>query len=127
MQRITKSYLKILTGIFLGGCLLFFQEIVLAASDGKDLVVISGIITEQVTAVASLLVVVAYVAGVGFSLGGIIQFKAHKDNPTQVALSKPIVLLVVGACLLFLPTIMKSAGQSIFGEAPDTGAKGGTF
>lgn len=78
----------------------------------------------NVTPVAELLSYVAYVTGVGFCIAGILQFKAHKDNPAQVPLSKPIVHLGVGAGLLFLPSLMQIAGQSIFGEGA-TGAKSG--
>jgi hypothetical protein len=80
-------------------------------------------VTDQLSAMASLLVYVAYIAGVGFALAGVLQFKAHKDNPTQTPLSKPVVLILVAACLLFLPSVMKTAGGSIFGtEATGGGA-----
>jgi hypothetical protein len=95
---------------------LFFQDLVLATEGSGDLISISSTLSSQVQAVAQLLIIISYVAGVGFALAGIIQFKAHKDNPTQVPLSKPIVYLIVGACLLFLPTMISSAGQSIFGS-----------
>lgn len=86
-----------------------------AFAGGGDLSAITTQVQTQVSTVATLLVIVSYVAGVGFCLAGVVQFKAHKDNPMQVPLSKPIVYLSVGACLLFLPTIMKSAGETIFG------------
>jgi len=82
-------------------------------------------VTEQLGSVASLLVYVSYVAGVGFALAGILQFKAHKDNPQQTPLSKPMMLVVVAACLLFLPTIMSAAGGTIFGTSATGG--GATF
>ena len=55
-------------------------------------------------------------AGIGFAMAGILQFKAHKDNPAQVPLSKPIVYVCVGAFLLFLPQLMGTAGKSVFGD-----------
>lgn len=84
---------------------------------------ISGIanhLSKQLDTIAVLLVVVAYVAGVGFSLMGITQFKAHKDQPQQVPLSKPIVYLAIASALLFLPTVMKTAGESVFGGTSDS-------
>lgn len=86
-----------------------------AYGEGNDLAAVSSTLTTQIKSLAGLLVIVAYVAGIGFALAGVIQFKAHKDNPAQVPLSKPIVYLGVGACLLFLPALMGTAGNTIFG------------
>jgi intracellular multiplication protein IcmD len=98
-----------------------------AFADG-DVVSLASQVTTQANAIATLLNVAAYVAGVGFALAGILQFKAHKENPQQVPLSKPIVMIVVAACLLFLPTIMNIAGQSLFGSSGQQASKykGGT-
>jgi len=81
-------------------------------------------VESQIRSIANLLVIVSYVAGVGFALGGVIKFKSHRDNPTQVPLSAPIVLLAVGACLLFLPNILEIAGQTVFGTEAQTAADG---
>ena len=86
---------------------------------------VAATVTDQLGAMATLMVYVAYVAGVGFALAGVLQFKAHKDNPQQTPLSKPIVLILVAACLLFLPSVMKAAGGSIFGTEASGG--GATF
>lgn len=87
-------------------------------ADG-DIASVATKVKTQATAVATLLNVASYVAGVGFALAGILQFKAHKENPQQTPLSKPVVMIVVAACLLFLPTIMELAGSSLF----DSGQK----
>ncbi len=87
-----------------------------AFADG-DIVALSTQVTTQANAIATLLNVVSYVAGVGFALAGVLQFKAHKENPQQTPLSKPIVLIVVAAALLFLPSIMNIAGSSLFGSS----------
>lgn len=86
-----------------------------AYAGGNDLESVADTLTTQIKSLAGLLVIVAYVAGIGFALAGVVQFKAHKDNPAQVPLSKPIVYLGVGACLLFLPALMGTAGNTIFG------------
>lgn len=84
---------------------------------------VSKNITTAANTIAVLLNVAAYVAGVGFALAGILAFKSHKDNPQQNPLSKCVVLIVVAACLLFLPAIMKVAGSSLFGtSASSSGA-----
>ena len=123
MCKSKKSYLKITAVLIAGIVLLFLQDLVLAAG-AQDLKTISTGLTEQIKAVAQLLIIVSYVAGVGFALAGVIQFKAHKDNPTQVPLSKPIIYLIVGACLLFLPTLISASGKTIFGDDTQSAAKG---
>ncbi|MBP9764133.1 MAG: type IV secretion protein IcmD [Gammaproteobacteria bacterium] len=98
---------------------------------GGDITSIATTVTTQATAIAKLLSVTAYVAGVGFALAGVLQFKTHKENPQQTPLSKPVVMIVVAACLLFLPTILNIAGASLFGagatsSAPSGAALGGS-
>jgi len=65
-----------------------------------------------------------YVAGVAFTVGAIMKFKAHKDNPQSAPLGTCIAVLGVGAALLFLPTIVNVAGSALFGAAPATTASG---
>ena len=91
-----------------------------------NLVDLSKSLTEQISTIAMLLSVTAYVTGVGFALAGILQFKTHKENPQQVPLSKPVVSVIVAACLLFLPNILSVSGTSLFGsEAKDAATAGG--
>ena len=96
------------------------------AQGGGDIAALAAGVGKQASAIATLLSVASYVAGVGFALAGILQFKAHKENPQQTPLSKPVVMIVVAACLLFLPTILSVAGASVFGgTAVSAGTKGG--
>jgi intracellular multiplication protein IcmD len=93
-----------------------------AFADG-DVTALVTQVTGQANSIATLLNVASYVAGVGFALAGVLQFKAHKENPQQVPLSKPIVLIIVAASLLFLPSIMNIAGQSLFGSSGQQASK----
>jgi len=93
--------------------LLFLSELAYAAA-AQSLSDIVGNVQGNILVLGPLLTVVSYISGVGFAIAGIVQFKAHKDNPAQVPLSKPMVYLGVGAALLFLPSIMTSAGQTVF-------------
>lgn len=97
------------------GLTLSFVSMMVMA-DGEDITKLVGTVTKQAGAVAQLMNIAAYVAGVGFALAGILQFKAHKENPQQTPLSKPVVMLIVAAALLFLPTVMSIAGESLFGK-----------
>jgi hypothetical protein len=79
----------------------------------------------QIDAIVSLLCMTAYLSGVGFAMAGILQFKTHKDNPQQVPLSKPVVMILVASCLLFLPVIIKMARDSFFGQNAISAATAG--
>jgi intracellular multiplication protein IcmD len=82
---------------------------------------VSGIggVAENVTGnlgnVAKLITAGSYIAGMGFGVGAIVKFKAHKDNPTQIPIGMPIALLFVAAALLFIPSVFKTSGGTMFG------------
>lgn len=66
---------------------------------------------------AQLVTAAAYVAGMGFAVAAVLKFKAHKDNPTQVALGMPIAMLFIAIALIFIPTIFKVGGGTLFGSS----------
>src|SRR5579864_2817791 len=74
-------------------------------------------VTSNVANIAKLVTAAAYVAGMAFAVGAIVKFKAHKDNPTQIPIGTPIALLFVGAALIFIPTVFKVSGQTLFGSS----------
>jgi intracellular multiplication protein IcmD len=95
--------------------LFLISNVVMATNDPQSLGGVAKSITDSMGNVAKLITAASYVAGVGFALMGMLKFKAHKDNPTQVSLSQPIVLLAIAAGLVFLPALIKSGGTTIFG------------
>lgn len=112
---------------FLYSMLLAFWIGDVVAQSGQSLSDIVSTVQGNVLTLGPLLTIISYIAGIAFAIAGIVKFKAHKDNPTQVALSQPIVYLAVGAGLLFLPSIMASAGSTVFGQGQATSAgKGAT-
>lgn len=62
-----------------------------------------------------LMLAIAYLSGFGFVISSIFKFKQHKDNPTQIPVSTPLALLMVGIVLIFLPGIIRPTGYTIFG------------
>ncbi|AWN73104.1 hypothetical protein LEAN103870_04855 [Legionella anisa] len=74
-------------------------------------------ITGSFTSLAKLITAGAYLAGLGFSIGAIMKFKQHKDNPTQIPIGTPIALVFISAALLFLPSILGVTGTTMFGSA----------
>lgn len=101
---------------------LISQEAAASPSLGK----MASSITDSFTNVAKLITAGSYLAGLGFSVGAIMKFKQHKDNPTQIPIGTPIALVFIAAALLFLPTILGVAGQTMFGEAGKTAGPSGT-
>ncbi|MDX1900922.1 MAG: type IV secretion protein IcmD [Gammaproteobacteria bacterium] len=111
-SRLTKAVV-----LFAGAMLCLFSCELLWAAAG-----ISGVaknVTGNLGAVAKLITAGAYVAGFAFVVGGIVKFKAHKDNPTQVMISQPIALLFIGAALIFVPSVFKTTGGTLFGSSGD--------
>lgn len=109
--------------VYFGSLIALFliSDLVMAGGGGKSLGDVGTEVTKSMSGVAKLITAASYVAGVGFAMMGMLKFKAHKDNPTQVPLSQPIVLLCIAAGLVFLPNIISSGGQTIWGDGGDTG------
>lgn len=82
-------------------------------------------ITTNLDPIARLITAAAYVAGMAFAVGAVVKFKAHKDNPTQIPIGTPIALLFVGAALLFIPTVFKASGSTLFGASGTVGGVSG--
>ncbi len=72
-------------------------------------------VTSNVKAIAQLITAGSYVAGMAFAVGAIVKFKGHKENPTQITIGTPIALFFVGAALIFMPTLFKVGGGTMFG------------
>lgn len=78
---------------------------------------VAATVTSNLANIAKLVTAASYVAGMAFAVGAIVKFKAHKDNPTQIPIGQPIALLFVGAALIFIPTVFKVSGGTLFGSS----------
>ena len=88
-----------------------------AAASGVGIGAVATQVRTNFSAIAQLITAGSYIAGLGFGVGAIVKFKAHKDNPTQVQLSVPIALLFVAAALMFIPSVFQSAGRTLYGTS----------
>lgn len=52
------------------------------------------------------------IGGIGMILGAFLQYRAHRENPSQVRLSTPVFLLIVGIILIILPYIGLLSGYT---------------
>ena len=84
------------------------------SAEGQSLLHIATNIKSSLQNVVNLIVGISYVAGLSFAFMGMLKFKAHKDNPAQVPLSQPIVLLAISAALVFLPSLVTSGGETLW-------------
>jgi len=84
-------------------------------------------ITKSFTSLAKLITAGSYIAGLGFSIGAIMKFKQHKDNPTQIPIGTPIALVFIASALLFLPSILGVAGATMFEGGGKVAGPGGTI
>jgi intracellular multiplication protein IcmD len=102
----------------------FFVTSVFAA-DVTDLGGMADALTQQFADIASLMIAVSYVAGIGFGITSIFKFKQHKDNPQQVPIGTPFAMMAISVLLIFLPAIYVPAGASIFGAGARSGSTTG--
>lgn len=77
-------------------------------------------ITNSFKSITKMVTGGCYIAGLAFSVTAILQFKQHKDNPTQVTIGKPIALVFIAAALLFMPSVLSVAGYTMFGSSGGT-------
>lgn len=122
MLAITK-----LRSIFKVGVLLWLIALVSHANASPSAGTIASTIYSSFTNLAKLITAGAYLAGLAFAIGAIMKFKQHKDNPTQVPIGTPIALVFIAAALLFLPSILGVAGQTIFGGGTTAGPSGSAW
>jgi intracellular multiplication protein IcmD len=125
-QQPRQFWLSALTYITSAAALLLFTEVALAA-EGGGVGAIAKTVTTNLASVANLIGAAAYVSGIAFALTGLMKFKAHKDNPQQVPLSQPIVLIMIAAGLIFLPSMITAAGGTLFEGGKAGSAKGEGF
>ncbi|STX28154.1 IcmD (DotP) [Legionella beliardensis] len=96
--------------------LMVVAESVFAGSTNQTIGTMASSIVDSFANVTRLITGGSYVAGIGFSIGAIMKFKQHKDNPTQIPIGTPIALVLIAAALLFLPSILNVAGYTMFGS-----------
>lgn len=82
-------------------------------------------ITQSFESITKLLTAGAYVGGITFFIVAIFQFKQYKENPSQVPLSKPMMILAMSSALIFLPEFVNSVSVTIFGNNGAVASPGG--
>lgn len=105
--------------VYLGiAAVLFISN--LAFADDTGIGGRASAIQESIKPIIQLIKWAAYIMGVGFALAGMLKFKAHKEQPVQVPLSQPIVLLLIAAGLVGLPAVVDIMKGTLLGEGAKT-------
>ena len=82
-------------------------------------------LTASLSGIANAATAISFVVGMGFAIAAMLKFKQHKDNPTQVPVGAPIAMLFVGVALIFMPSIFRAGGVTLFGnDAQSSGVYG---
>jgi len=76
-----------------------------------------GDVAENVLVPANALIKAAYtmcyVIGMGLIFGSLVQYRSHKQSPTQVRIGQPIMLLIFGIVLLCLPFLAQLSSSAL--------------
>lgn len=115
-------WFKTLLLVIISGCCFYTSYALAGTTDVTGLV---SNVTQASSTLAKLISSVSYLAGLGFAMGSIMKFKQHKDNPTQIPIGTPIALLIVAASLMFLPSVFRIAGNTVFGSDAQSGGFSG--
>lgn len=92
----------------------------------EDLGTMASQLTSTFANVGLAITGLSYVGGLGFAIASILQFKQHKENPSQTPIGKPISQILIAAALLFLPSAFSAVGNTIFASGGTTAGPSGT-
>jgi intracellular multiplication protein IcmD len=120
---------KLLLACFTGFLMLLIMSQLANAAEIRTLGDMAKSITGVFKNFGLLITAGSYLAGLSFSIGAVMKFKQHKDNPTQIPIGTPIALLFISASLLFLPSILSITSTTLFGPqgGKTAGPSGMTF
>ena len=120
---LNNNFMKILLCV-VGATLLLTLSTELFAADKPTIANVQKTISGTAFALVGIISNIALVAGIGFLLASFFKFDQHKKNPTQIPISQPLTLMLIGAGLCMLPTIMPLVQTSVFGTKAEAGALG---
>lgn len=100
---------------------LLIAGLALAATTGANPYVSLGTISKSVDStvaeLATVLIDISLIAGIGFIIAAFFKFHQHKQNPTQVQMSQGVSLLLIGCGLTLIPLLIPTASVSVLGTA----------
>ena len=110
----TRKQLKLVFWLSISGLILFALGTTADAAISGIGAVATRAMTSTIGPMAKLITAISYAAGMACGVAAIVKFWAYKNNPQQVQIGMPIVLLFVGAALLFIPSVFQATGSTLF-------------
>lgn len=102
--------------------------LLLASPASAQLSTVTTNIIQQFEGLVNVLSGVAYIGGVGFGIKAALKFKEHNETKGQVPLSQPIVMALVAALLIGLPSFIGVIRDSTLGSsAQQSSIQGGAI
>lgn len=95
--------------------LVLLSASIFASDDVRTIGDVAGNFDDTFPVMGKVTIALSYLAGIGFGICAVYKFKQYKDNPTQIPVGTPFVLLTVSVCMVFLPAVIAPAGNSFFG------------
>lgn len=114
---------KNLLKIILAAGVLMATGLAMAANNYVALGTISSSINDTVAELATVLIDISLIAGIGFIIAAFFKFHQHKQNPTQVQMSQGVSLLLIGCGLTLIPLLIPTASVAVMGTAAKSPAK----
>ena len=118
-----KKVAKIIATLAILGGSLFAADMALADATYVTLGTVSKSVDGTVAQLATVLVDVSLIAGIGFIMASFFKFHQHKQNPQQVQMSQGISLLLIGCGLTLIPLLIPTASVAVLGTNAKTPAK----
>lgn len=98
MRIISSSTMK---RIFTLG-IIFFADLAYAS---QNIGVIANQLTSPVDFLTTIIYKICYLIGFVLVVSSFFQYRRYRNNPTEVRLSQPVMLLILGICIGLLPLI----------------------
>lgn len=103
-----RRYFKVAVLLLLSLKTFLFNQAYATNSYGQ----ISQVLTGAAGGLGRVMYGISFIAGIGFLLAGLIQYKHHRDNPQMVRISTVVTYLALGLALVALPFIAMLSDSS---------------
>jgi intracellular multiplication protein IcmD len=117
MMRTVKSFTIVILTL---SAALFTGMVAAAPGDGGDWVSLSTIaksVDNTVSQLATVMIDISLISGIGFIMASFFKFHQHKQNPQQVQMSQGVSLLLIGCGLTLIPLLLPTASVAVLGSS----------
>jgi len=97
-----------------------------AQASGDGVGKVADTVKGQFSQLADLVFAAMFLVGIGLGGMAALKFKAHSDNPQQNKLMTPVILALVAAMLIALPTFINTSMATLWGGDAETAGIEGT-